>query len=238
MNRTPATGYNPGTANAANQSSDLEFIISDDRASEYLGAIKHTNRVRKLKIILPLIGFLIILGIAAALVIRQFFLPEIDLGSIALQDGKLVMENPNLNGFDKNKRPFSLSASKAIQDPKSPKRVELMEIIATLPMDETTKADIEAGHGIYDAEAKTLKLSKQIHVKTSNGINIDLEDADIDIGQGILATTNPVFASSEQADISADSLNVGEGGEHLIFEGTVRMILRPNESGNSDDNDG
>ena len=69
-------------------------------------------------------------------------------------------------------------------------------------------------------------------------MRFDLEDADIDIGQGQLKTSNPVFASSSQADISADSLEVGESGEHVVFEGKVRIILRPREFNNTGAEDG
>ena len=211
------------------KSPGLEFISAERRESEYQGAIKHANRVRRLKIILPVIGGVIIFGFALALLVRQFFLPDIDLGSVTLKDGKLVMENPSLNGFDKDKRPYSLSADKAIQDADRPRVVELVKINATLPVDENTSAQIRAGHGVYDAEAKTLILSRQVFVETSDGMKVDLEDADIDIGQGNLDTSNPVFASSRQADISANSLQIRQGGEHLVFDGAVEMILRPKE---------
>ena len=225
MTASPSIGQNSGMTNPEaaeyprDSSHDLEFVFSERNEAEYLGAIKHANRVRALKIILPIVGVLIILGLAAALVVRQMFLPEIDLGAIAVQDGKLVMENPNLNGFDKHKRPFSLSATQAVQDADSPRRVELIEIRATLPMDDDISASVSAGRGVYDAEAKTLILDRQISIQTTNGMRFDLEDADIDIGQGQLKTSNPVFASSSQADISADSLEVGESGEHVVFEG-------------------
>ena len=235
MNLRNGTGPDPGHVYAAESRSsvatgpDLEFLSGKRSEDEYREAVKHASLVRILKIAMPVVAGLIILGIVAALVIRHFFLPDIDLGAITVHDGKLVMENPNLNGFDKNKRPFKLSADQAIQDADQPKRVELVKISATLPIDGDISADVLAGNGVYDAEAKTLLLTKQVYVKTTDGMKIDLEDADIDIANGVLNTQNPVFASSPQADISADSLSVEESGDRIVFEGTVRMILRPKE---------
>ncbi|MGI9352100.1 MAG: LPS export ABC transporter periplasmic protein LptC [Rhizobiaceae bacterium] len=244
MNLRTGTGPDPGHVYAAelpNSSAaehGLEFLSSQRNEDEYRRAVKHTNRVRILKIAMPLVAGLIILGIVAALVIRQYFLPQIDLGAITVSDGKLVMENPNLNGFDKNKRPFRLTADKAVQDADQPTRVELVKISATLPIDDKISADVLAGNGVYDAEAKTLVLTKQVHVETTDGMKIDLENADIDIANGILNTGNPVFASGPQADISADSLSVEESGDRIVFEGTVRLTLRPKELREDDGTDG
>ena len=178
---------------------------------------------------MPVAGVLIILAVTVALIVRQLLSPDLDLGSIKMQDGKLVMENPNLNGFDRQKRPFSLSADKAIQDADQPKRVELIDINAKLPMDDVLFANIKAGNGVYDAEEKTLVLTERVNVLTTDGMQIDLEDADVDIAGGVLTTQNPITATSEKADISSNSLVVKENGKHLVFEGAVRITLRPND---------
>ncbi|MEM9332112.1 MAG: LPS export ABC transporter periplasmic protein LptC [Pseudomonadota bacterium] len=214
-------------ASAPSSPSNLEFISGQRSDHEFDEAIRHRKRVKFLKFAMPVVGILILLAIIATLIIRQFFVTDIDLGAIAVQDGKLVMENPNLNGFDKNRRPFSLSAERAVQDADQPKRVELIRISANLPMDDTVSAEVRAGNGVYDAEERTLVLTEQVHVRTTDGMKIDLEDADVDLAEGTLKTDNPIFASSPQADISAGSLLVEEGGDRLIFEGAVRMTLRP-----------
>lgn len=207
----------------------LDFVSRERSEHEYRQAVAHSNKVRLLKIAMPLVGAVIILGIIAAFVARQFFYPNIDIAGISLQDGKLVMDNPTLNGFDKDKRAYRLQASKAIQDAEFPKRVELISITATLPVDEKVTVDVQAGNGLYDADAKTLVLSQRVKVQTSNGAQIELEDAFVDIGERTLQTEKPIFATSEQADIVASTLSVREGGEYLLFEGNVSMTLRPNK---------
>lgn len=229
INQTPAQAGYAGNGYAATPASDLDFISQERSAEEFRKAQRHAKRVKLLKLVLPIVGVMIILAVAAALIIRQVLLPDLDIGEIALQDGKLVMENPNLNGLDKEKRPFSLSAAKAIQDSDQPKRVELVSIDARLPMDDTVFADVKAGNGIYDAEDKTLVLTKTVNVVTSDGMVLTLQDADVDIDEGSLVTLNPIVATSQKADISSQSLKVEDNGKRLVFEGTVRMTLRPDE---------
>ncbi len=208
---------------------DLEFLSGYRSDAEFEKAARHTSRVRFLRILLPIVGVVVILGVVGTLVLQKMFLPNIEIANIEVNDGKLIMENPNLNGMDENQRPYRLKAVRAIQDAQNPAVVELQSIIATLPMDSEHSANIVAGNGVYDSDFKTLVLTKAVEVKTSDGMEIYLQDADVDIDKGTLQTSSPIKASSAQADISSASLLVEDGGDRLVFEGNVRMTLRPKE---------
>lgn len=205
----------------------LDFLVGERGEFEFQKAAAHSGLVRFLKVFLPVLAVLIILLIAGALVARQFMLPNLDISNIEMNDGKLIMENPKLNGVDQNQRPYNLSADRAIQDASNPSIVELQRIIATLPMEQNISADITAGNGVYDAEAKTLKLKERVTVNTSDGMSIELMDADVDIQSGAMTTNSPIKATSPQADIASSSMIVDKSGERLIFEGNVKMTLRP-----------
>lgn len=220
----PPVSVNSGTNRT---DSTLDFISIDRRENEYAEAIRHSKKVRFWKIALPSIGGLVIAGIALTLIIRSMLAPGLDIDAISLDGTSLVMENPQLNGVDENKRAYSLTADRAMQDAANPTRVELSNIIAELPVDDEISANIKAGTGIYDAELKTLILQEKINVQTNSGINLDLDDAQIDIDKGTLNTSGNVRATSPQADISADSVSVAERGNIVKFSGNVRMTLRP-----------
>jgi len=208
---------------------NLDFISTDDRQQEYNIALKHSQKVKFWKVAFPVMGSLVILGIAGALFVNSLDRPDIAIDDINLTDGKLVMENPQLNGVDRNQRPYNLTATRAIQDSATPNAVELQEILAELPMDEKITATIRAGNGVYDAEARTLKLTQSVNVVTSSGMVLNLEDADVDIGNSSMKTDNPINATSPQADIASNTLSVEDGGNKMVFEGRVRMTLRPDE---------
>ncbi len=222
---------NAGAQSTPQQASapNLDFITTDNRENEYREALKHSSKVRFWKFAFPILAVLMILGIIVAFVLNSLKVPDIAVENISVSDGKLVMENPELSGFDKNKRPYNLSATKAIQDVENPNQVELQEILAELPMNEKITATITAGNGVYDADAKTLVLKKSVNLVTSSGMVLNLEDASVDIGNSIMHTNNPINGTSPQADISSNTMMVEDGGNRLIFEGRVRMTLRPDE---------
>lgn len=234
QSRAPQTANvaSNATANvaAANASEpNLDFISTDNRENEYQQALRHSKKVKFWKIAFPIMGVMMILALGGALALNSMKVPEVAVESITLDDGNLVMENPELNGFDKNKRPFNLTAAKAIQNVENPTQVELQDIKAELPMDETIRATVSAGNGFYDADAKTLILKQSVNLVTSNGMVVNLQDADVDIGNSTMKTDNPISATSPQADISSNTMRIEEGGNKMTFEGRVRMTLRPGE---------
>lgn len=230
--RTPPVTHAAGGEHNGNDLSFLSGIRSD---AEFEKAARHSSRVKFLRILFPVMGLVVILGVAGTLFLQKLLLPDLEIADIEVNDGKLIMENPNLNGMDENQRPYRLKADRAIQDAENPAVVELQTIIATLPMDDKISADIIAGNGIYDSDAKTLVLTREVKVKTSDGMEIYLQDADVDIDKGTLMTLSPITATSAQADISSASLLVEDGGDRLVFEGKVRMTLRPKEAKKNDE---
>lgn len=207
--------------------SKLEFVSAGREATEFAKASRHSSRVRRLKIILPVIAAIVVIGFIGAVALRNVSLPDIQIGGLNLDDGKLVMEHPQLSGTDAEKRPYSLTAEKAIQDLSKPKSIELNVITAKLPMENGVYADITADKGVYDADKKTLIMDGKVTLKTDNGMKIDLVDVNVDIAVGSLETSNPVSLKTESANIVADSLRVEKNGELIIFEKRVRMTLDP-----------
>ena len=196
---------------------------------EFAQAQRHSGKVRFLKIALPVVAVLVILGIVGALVVQSLFNPSIGIGQISMKDGKLVMEKPELNGFDNKNRPYSLSADNASQNIENPARVSLEAISANLPLQDDVSASITAGTGLYDADEKTLVLGGNVQLTTSDGMQLDLEDANVDIDGGILKTENSVYAKSPEAEISSDGLLVEKSGKRIVFEKNVKMTINPSQ---------
>lgn len=194
--------------------------------SEFEAAVTHSQRVRHLRVGLPLTAAAIAAAIVGSLIYTSSRKPSIDIAAIKIEDGRLVMDQPELAGVDANKRPYRLKASKAVQDAANPSRVALDSIEATLPFNDQGNARIVAGNGLYDAAAKTLLLGGDIAVDTEDGIRLRLIDADIDIGKGVMKTANPVEVDTGTALVTADTLRVEDKGRTIVFEHRVRMTLR------------
>lgn len=211
------------------QTGGLDFIGGERDARDFLRANRHSGKVRFLRVALPLTGIFILFVVIGAYWWSLPSTPSVSMQSAGIENGKMVMKNPELNGVDQQQRPYTLVAREAIQDPTVPNEVELNNIDATVPMEDGLFARILAGKGFYDSKAKTLKLDQDVDIKTDDGMKMTLKDADIDMEAGNLQTASPVSIVTEQAVISADSFAVENNGEKVIFENRVKMTLYPDK---------
>lgn len=205
----------------------LAFIDQDRDIGDFKRAARYSIRVEYLKYILPGVGLLIILLLLGALLFRPKLPINITIGASGIEDGKLVMNNPKLDGFDPKNRAYSVEARKAIQSIENPTYVELIEIKAKVPMADGLFADIEAGNGSFDVTAKKLELGGTVNVITTDGMKIILQDAYFDLKAGTMSTHRSLNFTSESANISSQSLEIYENGDRIVFSNDVKLILQP-----------
>ena len=80
--------------------------------------------------------------------------------------------------------------------------------------------------------SESLLLQEDVVIKGARGMDLLLEDANIDIKTGTMESSNPVQVKSENANISADSVRVEDNGNRILFNNRVKMtIVRPVERG-------
>jgi lipopolysaccharide export system protein LptC len=207
-------------------SSNLAFVTSSRDADAFARAHRHSRLVALLKFGLPAAAVLAVVVIIGLFAISSISFPSIGIGFTRIEDGKLVMDNPHLNGLDSNQRPYKLSAKRAIQDSDHPTRITLEQIEAQLPLGGDKSAVVTAGTGLYDADSKTLRLGDSVTVDTEDGMSVRLEEADVDIGAGVLRTQKPAVVDTGRVVVSSDTLAVEDKGKRIVFEKRVRMTIR------------
>ena len=153
---------------------------------------KHSRTVQFLKFALPVAAILIAGSFAAYSFVSVPGSVSFDISESAYTDGKLVMANPKLDGFTKDSRPYSMTATRALQHFDNSGIIDLEGIDARLPVSDTEFATIGAERGVYDRENNTLDIPSAITVKTTDGMTALLQSAFLEIGKGNLRTKDPV----------------------------------------------
>jgi len=202
----------------------------DPRVGEaFARAERHSRRVRRLKIILPVVS---ILGGIGFLLWPYLTLPSIDglsADGAAVSDGKLVMANPKLDGYTKDNLPYSMTAARATQDLTDTSKIVLEEIDARVPISADNSANILAAKGTYDRENNTLSIDSAIRISTSDGMTAEFQSADVDMASGAMKTPDPVKITMNRTEIEAESMNVTDNGKVMIFERRVRVNISPDD---------
>jgi len=204
----------------------LAFVrnISDDAA--FLAAGRHARRVKFFKRALPLIALLMV----AVFSWFTFFVspPPADILTLNTElDGanKLVMVQPRIEGYNRDRQPYALSALRAIQDPARSGMIELEEITATLPLGERGAAKIQAQGGIFDNINGRMSLPKPFRIETDTGVVADFLSADINIATSQLVSNERIEIRRQGELLTAQHLRIIDEGKTFIFEGNVRLLI-------------
>ncbi|PWL19329.1 LPS export ABC transporter periplasmic protein LptC [Falsochrobactrum shanghaiense] len=230
---TPHIKVSTVAATARHGVGGMHFGASEKAAALFKAAQRHSVRVRVLKTALP------VAAVAVAAVFSWYtFLAtpaapvkvEVNTGG---ESGKLVMTSPQLNGYTKDNRPYSMVAAKAVQDAKNSGVITLEGISAQLPVGDEGSATVEAASGIYDNANGRLQLDKDFTVTTDEGLRAVMRSADVNLKSGQVTTDQPVDIRNGSTQIMADSMQIKDSGKILIFENKVQVVIDGNAvSGN------
>lgn len=205
--------------------------LSRARVEAFGQAEKHSRRVRRLKIILPLAAVAMIVGFAGYAYVSTPANVAANVSvSSSISEGKLVMANPKLEGFTKDGRPYSMTAARAVQAFDQQGVINLEGIEGKMPVEGENWATVVAASGLYDRGANTLKLDSDITVTTTSGMVGKFHSAFLDIDKGTMETIEPVDIQSSGSNILADSMSLLDNGKLIVFDRRVRMTINPKQA--------
>lgn len=195
------------------------------RGDAFNRAQRHSRRVRVLKFAVPLLAVAIAVAFPVYSYLKAPLSISVQADGTAFSDGKLVMANPKLNGFTKQKLPYSLTATRATQDVGQQAVIDLEGINAKLPVATDNIVSVDAAHGIYNRDANTMDLTSDVSVTTTDGLVAKFKSIFLDMGKGSMKTDKPVDVSRGGSRITADSMSVEENGKVVVFESRVRVNI-------------
>ncbi|MBZ9677406.1 LPS export ABC transporter periplasmic protein LptC [Mesorhizobium sp. ES1-1] len=195
------------------------------RGAAFDRARRHSRRVRVLKWAVPLTAAVIAIAFPVYSYLAAPVSISIQSDGTGFSNGKLVMSNPRLNGFTKQKQPYSMTALRAIQDVSTQGIIELEGIDAKVPVAPNNVVAVKASHGTYDRDGNTMDLKSEVTITASDGLQAKFKSVFLDMGKGTMKTDNPVDVSRGGARITADSMSVQDNGKVLIFENKVRVNI-------------
>jgi lipopolysaccharide export system protein LptC len=202
-------------------------VSSTARRKAFAAALRHSRTVRWLRILLPLAGAI---GVAAFFVLTQLGLPialDLSAARLSVTPNAVIMEQPNISGFDGDGHEYTVRADRAIQPLATPDRVRLETIRATLSAPGQGPTTVSADSGQYDHQKRTLRLEGGIAVHSAEGYALHMTDVDIDFRAGSMRSSNPVTVTYADGEITGQRFLATDGGRRLLFDGGVRTVVMP-----------
>lgn len=200
------------------------FPLPDNLPDPYELARRHSARVKKFKVALPVAAALVSLAFIGVSLARTWVPDEVSLQSATIEDGKIVMEKPALAGRNNKGFDYSMNADRALQDITSPNLMTLEKVLAAVPMNDIV-AQVVAQEGIFDRATNKLKMTAPFDINLSNGLKAKFQSANVDLKAGTMDSTDPVSITTQEGSIVAESLHIADNGKTITFSGQVRARI-------------
>lgn len=198
-----------------------------DLAPAFRRARRHSRLVRVLRYALP--GGLLAGGTLYMLAgwLNPLALPGVpSIANLVISGTRVTMDSPRLAGFTRDGRPYEFTATAAAQDLKKPHFIELKEIRAKMEMRDGGVTHLAGDTGVYDTKGEKVSLRDNVLVSMSNGTEVRMREATIDVKQGHIVSREPVEVRSASGQLDAREMEVLEQGAVIQFRGGVRMEMR------------
>jgi len=158
---------------------------------------------------LLLAGLLLIgLVVGYSLLPRQSQRMAMTFEKMGIVSGDLSMTKPKLHSVDSEGNPFTVTADKAIQNPKNLRQATLVNVQADLSLKGGQWMSATAPKGLLDAEARQLELRGAIAVFTDEGYELHTDLAHFDLAKGVVTGSHKVNGQGPAGTFVADRFRI------------------------------
>ncbi|GGE32526.1 hypothetical protein GCM10007276_07240 [Agaricicola taiwanensis] len=205
---------------------------AENRLTAFSAARRHSRLVGLLRVGVPGLALLLTAGflLTSFLDIRSLGDPVFDQSTSAISGSTITMVEPRLTGYNSQRRPYEVIASRAEQDIAAPQKIDLDQLAARMQLEGDGWARLESSRGFFDNEGQTLRLNKDVSVTSNTGYHATMNSADVDLEAGRVTSNEPVAVTFDAGDLKADRMEIRDGGDLIIFQGRVRMKIEPSKT--------
>jgi lipopolysaccharide export system protein LptC len=183
----------------------------------------YTRLVRRLRIILPVVGLLTIAIVALWPRIREEFNRPTETSQ---EERQARMVNGRFVGSDVHGRPYTVTYDSA-QQPPGGGPVDMVNPIAELTLQNGHWVAVKADRGRYDQAAGLIDLSGHVELFHDEGYRFTTERAHVEFPKNLVWGDLAVEGRGPKGEIFARGFRVINNGDAITFTGAGRLILRP-----------
>lgn len=191
----------------------------------YASAVTHSRLVYFLKIALPVTGLVLVGAFIALSYVRTLVPDEISVASAAIEGGSIIMNAPIIAGQGANNIPYRIQAQRAVQEIGDTSRILFEAMEAELPLSSGGMAYINAEEGLFDQSQNNVTFTKPFDVKLLTGLKARFENGVFDMQTSNFQTDNGVDIEFKGGALSAQTIELTNGGEQVLLRGGVKMRI-------------
>lgn len=190
-------------------------------------ARRHSRLVTVLRAAIPAACVVSIAGIALFTVFDPFAPLDrtVAVSTEGVTGSQITMQLPKLSGFKRDLRSYDVTAASAVQEVRRPTEMQLSRPEARIEIEKDRYARIVAEQGLYDSATEKMRLAGNVQLRSDQGYEVELSDADVNLKAGSIASGNPVRVKLTNGVITADSILAEDSGKVIRFDGHVTSLF-------------
>lgn len=139
----------------------------------------------------------------------------------------VTMINPRFTGRDSGGEIFTITAEAAQRRRAEDGVVDLVNPV----MRDSKGSVLKAPTGFYDREKGILELYEAVNITDAAGYSFLSRGARLILGEDRVEGLSPLEGKGPLGDIRADSYEILDGGNRIVFEGNVTTVIYPQPAG-------
>lgn len=172
------------------------------------------------------IGLILFFVIETGMLSALFAPKELRQVHISLPD-QVSSGVSTITGFDKDKQPYRLTATKVVQDEKESKKAHLTIVAGQLKKKNGEILTMKALKGVYESEKKILNLIGKVQLSSKGRYMAHLEKATVSLKEKRLYAKVPVKVFFDRGTIDANGMEISDNGKKILFFGGVKARYEP-----------
>jgi lipopolysaccharide export system protein LptC len=183
----------------------------------------YSRQVRRLRVVLPIAGVLVVAGVLLWPKIQaQFNHPT----ETSADERRARMINGRFVGSDSHGRPYTVTYESAEQPPGGGP-VQMVNPIAELTLQNGHWLAVKADKGRYDQAAGLIDLSGHVELFHDDGYRFTTERAHVEFNKNMAWGDRAVRGRGPKGEIAARGFRVLDKGDSIVFTGPAKLLLRP-----------
>ncbi|WP_176793299.1 LPS export ABC transporter periplasmic protein LptC [Rhodospira trueperi] len=180
-----------------------------------------------MKLLLPSVAVMV-LGVVLAWPQIQFQAERL-AGELASLDPRTAntrtLVNARFHGVDTDNQPYTLIASKAVEQVDDPDQVDLWDPEGDIALETGRWLALRGNTGLYSKGDRTLYLDGNVVLYRDDGFEFHTETAHIDLNTKNANGSDPVQGSGPDGTIESMGFDIVDGGRVVVFTGQAHLVL-------------
>lgn len=188
----------------------------------------HDRTVARLKLALPIVGFVAaIFFVVAPFATRNEVSFVLDKNQVDVASERLRVREALYRGQDSNGRPFSLRAGSAVQKTSLDPTVDMRNLSARILMSDGP-AVLAADHGVYNLETENVGIVGPVQFQAAGGYRLVTRDVGINLKTRRLRSIGRVDGRMPIGTFGADHLEADLAARTVTLNGRASLRIEQN----------